>query len=145
MTTEIHGVTLIIDGLTKNEAAKILLDKEKSLRYVLNKIVKNIGMNKLSRTRCYRVKDEDDKNGVSSHIMIKESHINVHTWPVLGYFHMELSSCKQINEQKVLDILDKLLKDWTILSLQFCKWGNYPSISRELRNDWKARVIEKKC
>ena len=46
--------------------------------------------------------------GVSTVIILSESHLSVHTWPELGYLHMDIVTCvKQLTKEK----LDQVSRD----------------------------------
>lgn len=136
----LSGQTLLIDGAIQNPEITLTFDKEKTIRFLLSKLIKAIDMNKLSRIHCYRVSDQADRNGISGTVIIKESHISLHVWPDHRYFHLEISSCKPFNELCVLELLDKHIKEWMLLRSEVVRWGEVPTIGRQHRLDNKLSL-----
>lgn len=48
--------------------------------------------------------------GVSGVIIIKESHLTIHTWPEYGYAAIDIFTCGKIYMEKGIDYLKKALK-----------------------------------
>lgn len=48
--------------------------------------------------------------GVSGVIIIKESHLTIHTWPEYGYAAIDIFTCGKIYMEKGIDYLSKNLK-----------------------------------
>ena len=48
--------------------------------------------------------------GVSGVIIIKESHLTIHTWPEYGYAAIDIFTCGKIYMEKGIDYLKKTLK-----------------------------------
>jgi len=49
--------------------------------------------------------------GVSTVIILSESHLSVHTWPELGYLHMDIVTCvKQLTQERLDEVFRKLFQ-----------------------------------
>ena len=119
---EQFGKHLIFDGFGVNR------DKLSSFDYVfnfLNKLPIKIKMKKLTTPYVVIANSKQKINwGISGFIMIQTSHISCHTWPEKNYLSIDVYSCKDFNEKKILDILKnywqpKKIK-WKVLSRNYC-------------------------
>ena len=65
------------------------------VRCFLNDYPSEIGMNKIidPQVHIYRGEKQEDW-GVSGFVLIAESHISVHTFPLRGYVNIDIFSCK---------------------------------------------------
>jgi len=65
-------------------------------------VCQRIGMTAL-RSQVAVVDDADlTKNGVSCVLIMKESHIAVHTWPYYHALRIEISSCKDFDTEGII-------------------------------------------
>jgi len=60
--------------------------------------------------------------GLSAGIVLIESHVYIHTWPEKNYMRYEMSSCKNFEEKKVLDILKIILGSKIKIKYQAIPW-----------------------
>lgn len=70
---------------------------------LLDKLPDKIGMRKLTMPYvaiCRSERTED--SGISGFVMIYESHISCHTWPEKRYVSMDVYSCNDFDEKKVI-------------------------------------------
>lgn len=83
------------------------LENHKEIFDLLDNLPAKFGMRKL--TIPYIVFcEEGDKNGdwgISGFVMIYESHISCHTWPEIGYVSMDVYSCRDFDEKKIIAFL----------------------------------------
>ena len=83
------------------------LENHKEIFDLLDDLPAKFGMRKL--TIPYVVFcEEGDKNGdwgISGFVMIYESHISCHTWPEIGYVSMDVYSCRDFDEKKIIAFL----------------------------------------
>lgn len=78
---------------------------------LLDKMPDKIGMRKLTMpyvVLCQSEKTED--SGISGFVMIYESHISCHTWPERRYVSMDVYSCNDFEEKKVIRFLKSVWK-----------------------------------
>ena len=79
---------------------------------LLNEMPGRIAMHKITTPYVIRAAPNDIKDcgGVSGFVMIAESHISVHTFPSKKYLTMDLYSCSNFDESKVLKIVKETYK-----------------------------------
>ncbi len=87
------GEHLMIDGYKGNKEK--LNDKELVLK-CLNELPELTGMRKLTEPQVYFAADNDikDPGGWSGFVVIAESHISVHTFPLRGFVSIDAYTCK---------------------------------------------------
>ena len=57
-----------------------------------------------------------DYNGYTGLGLLSESHISIHTYPEKNIIHIDFFSCKQLNQDKNIDFIEKTLeKDKSII------------------------------
>tara|TARA_Y100000593_G_C4310438_1_gene338076 strand:+ start:1328 stop:1723 length:396 start_codon:yes stop_codon:yes gene_type:complete len=91
---EHFGEHLMIDGYGCDR--NHLSDKNK-VGQVIREIVLATGMNQLSEILCYEVKGEvgtKDSGGVTGIVVVKESHIAIHTFTNREYISIDIFTCK---------------------------------------------------
>ena len=75
---------------------------DRSVDTLLRVLVKRIGMTEIPGTHVVKTirpaKSQD--GGVSGMVMIEESHIAIHTFPVVGEAMVEIASCKDWRDRK---------------------------------------------
>jgi len=49
-------------------------------------------------------------HGVTGVVVVKESHISIHTWPEFGYAALDIFTCRGIDPNKALEVIVELLK-----------------------------------
>ena len=81
-----NGTHLILDG----NGSKEKLDDEILIEEFLENLVNEIKMNKLSDVVIKRVDDMGEKNGVTGFVLLRESHVSIHTFPRDGFFHADV-------------------------------------------------------
>ena len=67
--------------------APAFIDNPERLQGLLNEAVEGLRLTKVSDHTHYF------GPGVSSVIILSESHLSVHTWPELGYMHVDIVTC----------------------------------------------------
>lgn len=96
LTFDAYGISK-----TKLSKAEIVFD-------LLNVLPARLKMKKLTTPYVVIARPERKSDwGISGFVMIYESHISCHTWPEKGYISMDVYSCKDFNEQQLLDFLKK--------------------------------------
>jgi len=92
--TEHFGEHLIIDGYGCNPEK--LSDKNK-VGQVIQEIILETKMNKLSEIQCYEVEGTigtKDSGGITGMCIVKESHISIHTFTNRQYVSIDIFTCK---------------------------------------------------
>lgn len=106
------GQHLLIDAFECNLEK---INNKKLIRRFLNTLVEKINMELLSPVKVYRAK-KGEAEGVSSLIkgsnlmggaIITTSHISIHTFTADLGFWMDVFSCKDFDEEKVIDLVEK--------------------------------------
>jgi len=79
----------------------------RSIYNLLDDLPSMLGMRKLTSPQLAFVQQDDRKGdwGISGFVMIYESHISLHTWPETGYVSMDVYSCKDFDDKKVLQLM----------------------------------------
>jgi len=89
---ETFGLHLMVDGYGCDPAR---LDDEDFVRTFLNEFPDEIGMTKLMSPQVVGYAEADSKvSGLSGFVLIAESHVSVHTFPLDGYVSIDVFSCK---------------------------------------------------
>ncbi|MFQ5860376.1 MAG: S-adenosylmethionine decarboxylase [Dehalococcoidia bacterium] len=108
---------LIVDGYGGDVVR--LWDAD-ALRRFLDTCPESIGMTKISEPSVlhYQGSREED-GGVSGFVLIAESHISVHTFPVRRYVNVDVFSCRSFDAQRVLAEIRELfaleeLRNWVL-------------------------------
>lgn len=97
------GKHLLINGFNCN---KEKINSRKRIRSFLKRLVEEIDMKFLSQPKVYRaVKGEPD--GVTGFVIITTSHISIHTFIDTNHFWMDVFSCKDFDEKKVITLTER--------------------------------------
>ncbi len=103
-TEALSGKHLTIDayGITPER-----LRASSSIYNRLDDIPGMLGMRKLTTPQIAFCQSPNRQGnwGISGFVMIYESHIALHTWPENGYVSMDVYSCKDFDDKKVVQLL----------------------------------------
>lgn len=103
-TEALSGKHLTIDayGITPER-----LRDSRSIFNLLDDLPGMLGMRKLTTPQIAFCQSPDRQGhwGISGFVMIYESHIALHTWPENGYVSMDVYSCKDFDDKKVVQLL----------------------------------------
>jgi S-adenosylmethionine decarboxylase len=97
------GMHLIIDGYGVDP------EKANDLNFifdVLDRTPDEIGMTKIMPPYVFRycgVQEQD--MGISGIVLIAESHISIHTFPVHGHINIDIFSCKEFDAEAMIDAM----------------------------------------
>lgn len=81
------------------------LDDTDRLVTLLNRSVKELGLTRVSDHSHYF------GPGVSTVIILAESHLSAHTWPELGYMHVDAVTCvKKLNQTNLQQVFSRLFQ-----------------------------------
>ncbi len=78
---------------------------------ILNDLPDHIGMTKITQPYCFRYSGlvpEDE--GITGMVIIAESHISIHTFPIKGYAFIDVFSCRDFDVDEARDYLIKAFK-----------------------------------
>jgi len=93
------GKELIVD--LWNPSGVDLTDKD-TIRAVLIRAVRSSGST-LIRSYFHRL----HPGGITGFLLLKESHISIHTWPEYGYAALDFFTCGQADSHKALAEVEK--------------------------------------
>jgi S-adenosylmethionine decarboxylase len=85
-----------------------LTDKDR-IRAILMRAVKSSGST-LIRSYFHRL----HPGGITGFLLLKESHISIHTWPEFGYAALDFFTCGQADSYKALDEVEKAFRPKTV-------------------------------
>jgi|SRR3989344_4678325 len=102
-----NGNHLIVDG---TDVESKLLDNKKLIKNLLKELPSVVGMHTLTRPRVIRATQKEwDTGGITGFVILSESNISIHTYPLEGRFYLDLFSCMEFDVDKAVDYLkDKL-------------------------------------
>lgn len=106
---------LIIDGFGQD---KTILQDEKFIYELLDKLPAKIGMTKISEPVVFRysgVKPEDW--GISGLVFIAESHISLHTFVERNFINIDVFSCKDFDAEQVIK---ELKSGFQLIKIRSC-------------------------
>ena len=123
------GEHLTIDGYGGD---KKKLNDKKLVSKCLNELPGILGMEKLSRPEIYFAKGNNHKDpgGWSGFVVIKESHISIHTFPARGFLSADVYTCK--NGMDIKKIVNYFKKKFSLKDTEenFIKRGTrYPTFN----------------
>jgi S-adenosylmethionine decarboxylase len=117
-----YGKHLIIDayGITASK-----LQDYAGLKKLLTFLPGYMGMSTLHPAVVKKVQSPDYPDwGVSGFTMLYESHISLHTWPEVGYVSMDVYSCKEFDDKKVVAYIKNMWAP-SQMKLKVVKRKNY--------------------
>lgn len=87
------GEHLTIDGYGGN---KKLLDNKNLILEILNNLPRELGMRILVRPKVVHApsNNKKDPGGWTGFVVIAESHISIHTFPMRGFVSIDVYTCK---------------------------------------------------
>jgi S-adenosylmethionine decarboxylase len=92
---ETFGLHLMLDGYGCDPRK---LSSEDFVRAFLDDFPESIGMTKLMRPYVHSYELPDLRHrGVSGFVLIAESHVSIHTFPLDGYVSIDVFSCKSFD------------------------------------------------
>ena len=91
-----------------------LLASEEDIGALLHALILGLEMTKLAGPIYGSVEDSEDENGISGIVLIKESHIAIHTYEERKTLFLDIFSCKAFEEKTVISILATHLKKYVI-------------------------------
>ena len=103
------GKHLIID--LKNCKNLEILSDTRFIEKFLLKLVDIAEMKAITKPKVLYYEHEDEKeSGVTGFVIISDSHISIHTYPVKKTLYMDLFSCKQFDVEKIVNYVTDTFK-----------------------------------
>ncbi len=131
-----YGPQLALDLYKCN--AKKLGSKEFLLK-LLNELPGKIGMRKISQPQVFEYSaPKQVDSGLSGFVLIAESHITIHTYPLQGFGKIDVVSCKRFDLKKTAEILQKAFNARETEMHVLNRGKHYP---RELKK--AKRIVQK--
>ncbi|MDK2896426.1 MAG: S-adenosylmethionine decarboxylase [Candidatus Atribacteria bacterium] len=98
------GTHLVLDGYSESEA---LLSNPNLVYQFLDTFPGEMGMTKVLPPFVFPHKGEDhlEQEGISGIVIISESHISIHTFPLRKYLSLDIFSCKPFDVEKATEHL----------------------------------------
>ena len=103
-----HGRHIKIVGY----ANPTCLEKVANIESLLRSTVNSLGMRMLGEPHMYEVETEIaklnvepfvDEGGVTGICVLSTSHCSIHTWPLRGFFVMDVYSCRDFDANDVIN------------------------------------------
>jgi len=124
-----YGPQLVLD-LYKADR-KRLEDKE-FVKRLLKEFPAKIGMNAISKPYVIDYKPlEKEESGLSGFVLIAESHITIHTYPLKQLAKIDIVSCKQFDHQNAVKMLKKEFKAKETECQSLYRGKHYPKDTRK--------------
>ncbi|OGK16017.1 hypothetical protein A2690_01005 [Candidatus Roizmanbacteria bacterium RIFCSPHIGHO2_01_FULL_39_12b] len=103
---ELFGLHLMFDGYNCDPGK---LDDREYVFNVIDGLREHIGMTELTKPVVVKAlgNDHHDPGGLSGFVIIKESHISVHTFVKRKFVTADVYSCKQFDTNSVTNYLKK--------------------------------------
>ncbi len=98
------GEHLMIDGYGGNPK---ILDDSNAVKDFLNFLVERLEMKKLSEPKVFFAQGngKKDPGGWSGFVVIMESHISIHTFPLRGFVSADIYTCKNgLDKENVIKL-----------------------------------------
>ena len=123
-----QGVTLLMNV---HGADWDILTSELYIKTYFTKLIKAVDLTPVPESFTARFFPSPDKMnyGVTAFMVLLESHIAIHTWPELRYARIELSSCKDFDWQKAVEITQAFTGG--IVRAKMMSWNNMDEEQRE--------------
>jgi len=96
-----QGVTLLMNV---HGADWDILTSELYIKTYFTKLIKAVDLTPVPESFTVFPSSDKVNYGVTAFMVLLESHIAIHTWPELRYARIELSSCKDFDWQKAVEI-----------------------------------------
>ncbi len=119
-----YGPQLVVD-LYKCDAKK--LGDKKFIKKLLSEFPAKIGMRKISKAFVfgYNPKNKEEQ-GLSAFVLIAESHITIHTYPLRQLAKIDIVSCKGFDQEKAATMLKKAFSAKEAETKSFYRGKHYP-------------------
>ncbi len=97
-----HGLHLTIDAYG---CSKELIDSEEYIECALLELMEAINMTLVGGPHTVRIGEKPGPSGISSIVVLAESHISIHTYPEICFFSMDIYSCKEFDVELALSLV----------------------------------------
>jgi S-adenosylmethionine decarboxylase len=131
-TNTTYGMHLTV-RISNVERQSVLNDSDAVSNFLVS-LVDRVGMRILAGPMVGIEEGVPEKRGLSSVIILYESHAAIHTYPELGEAFVDLFSCKRFSVETVLDTLESYFGSFSVAEQgvvdRGIHWG--PDIEREM-------------
>ncbi len=121
------GEHLTIDGYS---GKRDLLDSKQVLQGILDTLPGKMGMKKLAEPCVYQAFSNDlkDPGGWTGFVVIAESHISIHTFPLRGFVSADIYTCRNGMDTEFIEAYFKKAFGLEDIETNFIRRGTkYPS------------------
>jgi len=101
-----NGKHLLVEVVAKNNRG---FKDKRFIKRLFREIIEVAEMKAVSPTLIYQFPPRQSKlkSGLTAFCVLAESHLSIHTWPENNYFALDLFSCRDFNEKKVISLIKK--------------------------------------
>tara|TARA_Y100000310_G_C20594410_1_gene769744 strand:- start:406 stop:789 length:384 start_codon:yes stop_codon:yes gene_type:complete len=98
-----RGNHLLLEGYDGDFSS---LANKDLIKEILSDLPNKLGLTKISKPDVVRYNGEDKlEDGVSGMVLMAESHISIHTYPLKGFVVADVFSCKEFDVDKITNFL----------------------------------------
>ena len=124
-----YGPQLVVDLYKCN--TKKLADK-KFIKKLLSEFPAKIGMKKISKAFVFEYNPKNkEEQGLSAFVLIAESHITIHTYPIRQLAKIDIVSCKGFDQKKAAAMLKKAFNAKEAETKSLYRGKHYPKDVRK--------------
>ncbi len=97
------GPHLMIEGMQASESC---LNDPEFIREVLTQMPLELDMNVVLEPHVSRIEGlTSQDSGITAVVIVKESHISIHTFPARGFLNVDIFSVREFDVQKAVDFI----------------------------------------
>ena len=136
--TTTYGMHLTV-RIANVEKQAVLNDRDAVSGFLVN-LVDRVGMRILAGPLVGIEEGVPEKRGMSSVIILYESHAAIHTYPELGEAFLDLFSCKRFSAETVMDTLSSYFGSFSVVEQSVADRGIHwsPNVEQEM-SQWAKR------
>ena len=102
-----QGLQLTVDAYG---CPRRLIDSESFVEHTLLLLLEKIKMTRVGGPHTVRIGQKPGPSGISCIVVLAESHISIHTYPEIGFFSMDIYSCKSFDVEEALNLVNDRFK-----------------------------------
>lgn len=133
-----YGMHLTV-RIANVERQAVLNDSDAVSGFLVN-LVDRVGMRILAGPLVGIEEGVPEKRGLSSVIILYESHAAIHTYPELGEAFLDLFSCRRFSAETVMETLNSYFGSFSVVEQSIADrgihWG--PNVEQEM-SSWSKR------
>jgi S-adenosylmethionine decarboxylase len=97
---------MVMGVLSEQISEQVMLESCAWVEAILTRLCEVLAMTPLRFAEAAVCNEGEDKDGISAVLILKESHIAMHTWPQKRAFRLLIDSCKDYDPGLVLNFLE---------------------------------------